>query len=275
MTEPAPSNKTKLILWLLNKQLITEDNQPTFLGHIYISTSLIFTVIISYIIMLIIANGWQKKWLNCPEPQDNKTKVTQEILFIDSFKAENKQQKRLTEQINTINDLSAKHCRIMAFFYTQYYATLSLGATAGIVSLLCTVLISKEGWKVTNNTVINIWITSFFVTLFYLNIAQIFQQQENLKTSQRLYNSYVSLSNEFASTLAIILEEKKAEQPGTKEQYQLKFTTYKELILYTDSQLKELSFISLGFDPTPIINIERQIKPGFNKGNFNSKDLSP
>ncbi|PSB01557.1 hypothetical protein [Merismopedia glauca] len=90
----------------------------------------------------------------------------------------------------------------MTFFYKQYFISLAIGSGAALVSLLCIFFVSKEGWEKTNNALINVGVTSFVTTLFFLNTSQIFQHSENLKVSQDLYANYTTLNNQLRSSLS-------------------------------------------------------------------------
>jgi hypothetical protein len=268
---PPPSAETNstqpsgLIHWLICKNLLNLDKKITFTGHILLTGCLLFFVIISYSVMFIVADRWAGEWLNCsPQP------LQQSQLFEKQNAEENRIQRRLTQQHNAINDLTAKHCRIMAFFYKQYYISLSIGSTAALVAFLCIFFLSKEGWKATNNALINLTITSFGVTVLFLNISQIFQQSENLKTSQDLYINYVALQNEFLSSLATeqLMVEGKSDPLGRLE-------VYKRLIHLADHRLKELSLIRLGFDPSPILDIKSRVDSAIGLGSLGSSPLSP
>jgi uncharacterized protein (DUF433 family) len=244
-----PSPPTGLIQWLINKNIIGADRRVTFLGHILLTASLLSLVPISYLVLFPLAGWWEHDWVNCPSPE----LVQQKELFDRSNSiVDNRQKNRLTEQLKTINVLKGQHCRIMTFFYKQYYISLSIVSTAALLSLVCIFFASKEGWAKTHNALINISITSSAITFSFLNITQIFQQSQNLKASQDLYANYTALQNDFLSSLATnqLIVDAKAKDLNND---------YKLLIQSTDSRLRELSMMRLGFDPTPILEMKSKI----------------
>jgi hypothetical protein len=239
----------------IQKKLIQDNNYPTFLGHVVLTGCSLFFVGLSYCGLFITGDHLEKQWLDSTDPapvKQSQAQLQQSKLFDQTSSAEeNKQQIRLAEQLNTIDNSIINHRKIMAFFYKQYFISLSIGSTAALVSLFCVFFVSKEGWGETNNALINVCVTSIGVTLFFLNSSQVFQQAENLKASQNLYNSYTVLRNEFRSSLAAkkLLAETNTEKPEG----------YIPIIQYTDSRLKDLSLIRLGFDPTSIIEAKNRV----------------
>jgi hypothetical protein len=150
-----------------------------------------------------------------------------------------------------------------AFFYKQYFSFLSIGGTAALVSLLCIFFISKEGWKATNNALINLGITSFGVTLFALNTTQVFQQSENLKTSQNLYIGYVGLRHDLLSAIAT---KELIKSDKTVIKLNAKNGEYTQLIQDVDAQMKVLNLVRLGFDPTPISDLRNRLDSTIGSG---------
>ncbi len=264
------ANSDGLIKLLASLNLIDSDNRPTFIGHIVLTTSLILFAGVFYACVLYRSMLWEGEWLDKEVKTPSLVKQA-EIFNKQTLNPEDRQQIRIVEQINTINDLKARHCRIMSFFYKQYFSLLSLGGTAALVSLLCIFFISKEGWKDTNNALINVGVTSFGVTLFALNTTQVFQQAENLKTSQDLYSSYVSLRNDLLSSVA--------NQELITSDKVIKLDTasggYKQLIQYTDSRLKVLNLVRLGFDPTPISDLKSRLDSTIGTGSSIKPTVEP
>jgi hypothetical protein len=247
-----PTGLTRL---LIKKNILDrQDQQITLLGHVLLTGSLFSLVIVSYLIMWCIGTVWEKQWINSPTEKDElviKAQL-QENKFFAATEIDRKN--RLIQQLDTINDLAKRHCRIMSFFYKQYYISLSIGGGAAFVALFCVLFISKEGWKTTNNALINLGTTSFGISLVFLTNSQIFQQAENLNTSQALYTSDLVLRDEFLSSLHTnqLLVESKVKNNDLSN-------IHDRLIQHTDSRLKELHLIRLGFDPTPILGIKNRV----------------
>lgn len=264
------ANSDGLIKLLIRRNLIDADNRPTFVGHIVLTMSLLLFTGVSYSCVLWLSNRLEAEWLH-KEVETPPLVEQAEIFNKQTLNPEDRQQIRIVEQLNTINDLKTRHCRIMSFFYKQYFSLLSLGGTAALVSLLCIFFISKEGWKDTNNALINVGVTSFGITALALNTTQIFQQSENLKTSQDLYSAYASLRNDLLSAVAnqelITLD--KAIKLDTSN------GGYKQLIQYTDSRLKVLNLVRLGFDPTPISDLKSRLDSTIGTGSSIRPTVEP
>jgi hypothetical protein len=159
----------------------------TFYGHILLTGGLLAVVLLSHLAMYTITEFWQNDWLSC--------KIENNSSFFKN--PTTLEQSRLNQQFEQIQDLTSKNCKIMAFFYKQYFICLSIGGVAALVTFLCVFFLSKEGWEKSNNALINLTITAFGVTTLYLNITQVFQQEKNLKTSQDLYSNYSALKTVF------------------------------------------------------------------------------
>ena len=137
----------------------------TFFGHVLLTGSLLSVVVLSHLLIYSMTELWQNDWLSCKVD-------TSSSAFKNPTTSE---QSRLNQQFEIIQDLNVKNCKIMAFFYKQYFICLSIGGTAALVAFLCIFFLSKEGWEKSNSALINLTITSFGVTTFYLNVTQVFQ----------------------------------------------------------------------------------------------------
>jgi hypothetical protein len=253
MTNPPPADG--IIKLLTRRNIIDSDQKLTFSGHVALTSGLLVLTGVTYIFGLYLSTFWEGEWLRKEIETPPLVKQT-ELFNKQTLNPEDRQQLRLVEQLNTVNDLRARHCRIMSFFYKQYFCWLSIGGTAAMVSLLCIFFISKEGWKETNNALINVGVTSFGITLFALNTTQVFQQSENLKTSQNLYIGYVGLEHDLRSAIAtkeLIKSDKTVIKLDTKN------GDYTQLIQDVDAQMKVLNLIRLGFDPTPISDLRTRL----------------
>jgi hypothetical protein len=269
MTNSPPSDG---IVKLLTRRNIIDSNQKlTFAGHVILTSSLLLFTSITYFCVLYLSTFWEGEWLH--KEIETPPPVKQIELFNkQTLNLEDRQQIRLVEQLNAINDLKARHCRIMSFFYKQYFSFLSIGGTAALVSLLCIFFISKEGWKATNNALINLGVTSFGITLFALNTTQIFQQSENLKTSQNLYNDYVGLRNDLLSAIA---NKELIKSDKTVIKLDDKNGEYAQLIQDTDARMKLLNLVRLGFDPTPISDLRTRLDSTIGTGGSSKATVAP
>lgn len=253
MTNPPPSDG--IIKLLIRRNIIDPDQKLTFAGHVALTSGILVFTSIAYIFGLCLSTFWEGEWLG--KEIETPPQVEQVELFNkQTLNPQDRQQLRLVEQLNTVNNLRARHCRIMSFFYKQYFCWLSIGGTAAMISFLCIFFVSKEGWKATNNALINLGVTSFGITFFALNTTQIFQQSENLKTSQNLYIGYVGLEHDLRSAIAT-KELIKADKTVIK--LDSKNGDYTQLIQDVDAQMKVLNLIRLGFDPTPISDLRTRL----------------
>jgi hypothetical protein len=213
------SHSDGLIKLLLRRNIIDPDHKLTFAGHVMLTSGLLFFTGIIYTGMLCMSTVWAREWLH--KELETPPQVQQSELFNkQTLNPEDRQQIRLVDRLNAI------------FF------------------------ISKEGWKATNNALINVGITSFGVTLFALNTTQIFQQAENLKTSQNLYSGYVELRHDLLSAVAskeLIKPDKTIVKLDTKN------GEYTQLIQDVDARMKVLNLVRLGFDPTPISDLRTRL----------------
>ena len=158
----------------------------------------------------------------------------------------------------------------MAFFYKQYFTCLSIGGSTALITFLCIFFLSKEGWQKSNNALVNLSVTSFAVTTFYLNLTQMFQQDQNLKASQDLYADYSALRNDFNSSLVLAIPQASKPTIKTSALDTIKRTTYFELIQNTDYKLNKLGYIRLGFDPTSITEIQGKANSFLGASGFQS-----
>ena len=54
----------KWLIWAISKD---NNYQPTVLGHVALSSTLISIAVIAWIIMFLISNVWEKEWIFKPE----------------------------------------------------------------------------------------------------------------------------------------------------------------------------------------------------------------
>ncbi len=89
-----------------------------------------------------------------------------------------------------------------------------------------------------------------------MNTTQVFQQADNLKTSQNLYSGYVELRHDLLSAVAT----KELIKPDkTVVKLDDKNGGYTQLIQDIDARMKVLNLVRLGFDPTPISDLRTRL----------------
>ncbi len=226
-------------------RFISPTNQPTLLGHIVISTSLVLSICLSYALMFWFAGTKQNEWLSVT-PSLKTEAVNTTIANLTDTKPSEKA--RLMDQFEQIQDRIKTHANVMGFFYKQYYISLSMICGGSVVASICLFFISKSGWERVNNALINIFIVSSSTVILFGNISLVFEQEENIKGNQALYLSYFALRNEMLSYWA-------TQQASTGDPI-----APAKFIHYMDGRLQELSQIRLGFDATRITDLGDQMK---------------
>ncbi|XGV98123.1 MAG: hypothetical protein ACAF41_04125 [Leptolyngbya sp. BL-A-14] len=227
-----------------SKHFVLPNYQPTLLGHIVISTSLILGICLSYALMFWFAGTKQNEWLAATAELKPETINTS----IANLATKPSEKARLIDQFQQIQDRIQKHASVMGFFYKQYYISLSMICGGSVVASICLFFISKNGWDRVNNALINIFIVSSSTVILYGNIALVFKQEENIKDNQTLYLSYFALRNEMLSYWA------------TQQDITGQSIKPEKFIHYMDKRLQDLSQIHLGFDATRITNLTEQMR---------------
>jgi hypothetical protein len=238
-TQPqSPKQHAKWISWF-----IADNHQPTTLGHVVLSSSMLAAIIVSYWVMFWFAGIKQAEWLG-GAPVLTQEEINTSIAVLSPTPAE---RIRLVDQYRQIENRVQKHADIMGFFYRQYFISLSMICGASIVASVCLFFISKLGWERVNNALINIFIVSTSTIIFYGNISLVFKQEENIKDNQILYLGYFSLRNEMLSYW--VTQQASTGDPVTPAKF----------IHYMDGRLQELNQIRLGFDATRITTLGDQM----------------
>lgn len=218
--------------------------QLTFPGHLSLTASLAFFVLGSYWMLFWFAGTKETEWLGTSprfQPEVVKTAVSQ-------LSATPAEKARLADQFQEIELRAARHAKIMGFFYKQYYISLSMIVGAAGMASICLFFISKSGWERINNAVINLFISSSAVILFYGNLMFVFKQDENLRGNQELYLSYISLREEVLSYWA------------TRQTNMGEALDPAQFIHYLDNKMQTLNRIQLGFDSPQISTFVDQFK---------------
>ena len=229
----------KWLIWAISKE---NNYQPTLFGHLALSSALLSIAVIAWIIMFLISNVWEKEWIFKPE------RITIEQLESATAKLSLTiyERNRIIAQFQEIERLADTHANIMGFFYKQYYISLATMGGCAALAIVSLFFISKVGWERVNNALINIFIVTSGIVIFYGNISLIFQHKDNLEASQKIYVNYLGLRNEVLSYLA------------TGETITNESLAPAKFIHYVDRELKSISFIRLGFDPKSIPDFSKQ-----------------
>lgn len=129
--------------------------------------------------------------------------------------------------------------------------------TSGAIAVICLFFISKEGWEKINNAVINVFVISSGIVLFYGNLSLTFKQEDNIKNSHAIYLSCLSIRNELLSYLA------------TKQNVRGIAESPESFVHYLDKKLMSISLIQLGFNPSQLADVSKQLN------NLSSPTITP
>lgn len=254
--------------WLTNQGMATPDSPPkiTLLGHVVLTGSLVSAALAGYLFQYSLPERWQVEWVQCPAATDRNNgsakKPMSTLAFVDGAMAIDKvYQQRLQAQMNTVDGLMIKYCRVMAFFYSHYYATLTISLAYGLLSLISLFFVSKKGWDTANHALINAMITCGVIAIYFAALSQVFQQRENLKASQDLYASAFTLSQEL-STFAATRRKKTGPANDTDNDD----ADIVAQITAIDSRIAQFGMIRIGFDPTPVLEMTSKIQKAIPAG---------
>ncbi len=260
-----------LMKWV-KEQLMSDDQQPTFCGHIIITFSLIGIIWLLNSSCEKNAQEKAEKWLNNITTQDDK--ISQTNKKNDPPKSKCYTSKdiknnfqivkqpindveiiRLREQCQDIENLIKYHQDLMIFLYERAYASMMTRIILVILAGACIFFISKKGWEQANNALINAFIVLSLTSLFLTQLRSVFQGDINLKSNRALYIAYSKLYNQllsYSTTGSLILQEPeiilKQEKP--------KLILPSIFIYYIDTNIAKLYQVSLDWEPNQILKIQ-------------------
>jgi hypothetical protein len=222
-------------------------SNPVF-KHCLLGSALILTAFLSGNLLNIQAEKISDTWATelkyySSKNQPNRTSSDLDLnKYINLFAGVTIAQKDiLFYQMATIRSQANVHILVMKYFYTRYYMAIALASAAGIIAAGCLFYISKEGWKVANNYIINIFIVTSSIAIFVGAFPAMFQQDKNIRDNSALYIDYTNLENQLLTSLA------------TQKSFEGKKLTLDEIIHSTNSKLNELNKIAVGFDSNSIL----------------------
>lgn len=157
--------------------------------------------------------------------------------------------KRLKIQLRTIRDRIKHHGDVMGYFYVNYFISIVMVMTAGVVVALTLFFIAQQGWTNTKSYVRSIFLVTSAYAAFYGLFPPVFQQQQNIVDNKDLFLKYKALESEVES-YSVTLATNKNEPKNARE-----------FITYVDSEMSRLGNIALGFDITKV-SYEKAINLG-------------
>ncbi len=219
-----------------------ENKQPSFFGHLLITSSLLVLIVASNLSHNWYADQQAKKWLHSTEKLTTSNGENKNLDASDPEKA------RLAEQLNDIQSRLDRYSAMMIFFYKHYYTSIGITSASALVAGICLFFISKVGWDKVNNSLINVFVVTSSAVIFFGDLPGTFKYKENSEASRDLYLEHISLRNEVHSYLATggTLSDN-VENPNL-----YKRTEANLFIHYVDQKLASLNKIPLGFDTTGI-----------------------
>ena len=150
------------------------------------------------------------------------------------------EEKRIKVQLRTIRDRIKHHGDVMAYFYVNYFISIVMVMTAGVIVALTLFFIAQQGWTNTKSYVRSIFLVTSAYAAFYGLFPPVFQQQQNIVDNKDLFLKYKALESEVES-YSVTLVTNKNEPKNARE-----------FITYVDSEMSRLGNIALGFDITKV-----------------------
>ena len=147
---------------------------------------------------------------------------------------------RLKDQLQIIRDRAKHHGNVMAFFYVNYFVSIVMVMTAGLLVAITLFFIAQAGWTGCNSYVKAAFIVGSAFVAFYGLFPPVFQQQKNITDNKELFLHYKSLENEVNS------------YPITLLTLQGEAVPPKQFINHVDFEMDRLGDIALGFDITKV-----------------------
>lgn len=147
---------------------------------------------------------------------------------------------RLSSQMLQVRARAHFHLYVMKFFYTRYYAALTLATIMGIIAALCLVHIARVGWANANSYIATTFLVAAGFAIFFKTFPVLYKQEENITANHDLYSKYVALDNELQSYVA------SGHFRGSDS------TSTARVIANVDSTLFVLKDLPIGFDQSKI-----------------------
>lgn len=201
---------------------------PSFLGHVLISGSIIGLAILAYVVPLALVFDKAKEWEVCsripqqkPEKPEkpgiklpnkgddsslNLEQVKQNITNLGTADLKNvplrSQKDRLITQVQQLNQAQQTACTIGIYFFANRTATSTVATATGIAALASLAFVSKKGWEQSNNAIINLGVTSGLILFSTLTFSQLYGQGSNFENQRTKQNLSIDLLNRVASASA-------------------------------------------------------------------------
>ena len=228
---------------------------PTVLGHIILIAIQLVLVFLTYGILSgfanIKANAWMHEFkkfnldktaLSVSTEENTNEKLDQitKTEIPNNIVIDRSERERIIQQFQEIQSRAAMHYNIMIDFYKTRYVALSMTLSLASISVLCLIFISRSGWERIHKSIINIFIITTALAIFYGDVTNVYQHEDNIATNEVQYESYINLGNYVLSYLV------------TKTGIDGEAISAKDFIHKTDFIMEEINDIFLTFDNTSI-----------------------
>lgn len=217
------ATRRQLRQWLISSDGNAGDPEgatgnPTLLGHLAISAGLVSLGLVLYWGVFFAITGLSSQWSICQgQPQhsrrdEERSRQQKELLARQAnigsrisrlpstgvpLPITPGQTERLKDQVRQLDEGRRLACTVGVFFYAHRNAALSLSTAAGILTISSLAMISKQGWKKSNNSIINIGITSGLILYSAWTFSQLYGQASNYESYSRKY----SLAHDLLATI--------------------------------------------------------------------------
>ena len=237
---------------------------PTVIGHIILIVIQLLLAFFTYSGLSAFANFKSRKWMQ--EFKDFNLDKTSQIIDNQENIANQKSDKiiqsesesvsnnilinqserdRIIQQFQEIQSRAVMHYNIMIDLYETRYVAISMALGLASISVLCLIFISRSGWERVHKGIINIFVITTAFAIFYSDITNVYQHEENIAINEVQYESYINLGNYILSYLV------------TKKGIDGKEVLPKNFIHKIDFIMEEINDIFLIFDNT---SIDRKLK---------------
>ncbi|MEM8780307.1 MAG: hypothetical protein AAGF26_15845 [Cyanobacteria bacterium P01_G01_bin.49] len=264
-TEKSDLKFLSFIISILTKK--TDQNyQPTIVGHLLLALILSCLFLGGYALHIHRSATRLNQWLipkvtvttdvtlerleNQMVQAQQELKKTSEAGKKNDIERHLSEQERLKTQLYEIDHRLERYRRMMVFFYSRNYASITLTTFSAIVAGSCVLLISRTGWQRINNAVIHLCIFSSGCVILFSDISGIFQYDLNYQNVATIYGEHMTLRNAIRSFFATggFIEE----NPDTGETEYVELPETNRFIYYVDQQLTKFNQIPLAIDTSTL-----------------------
>ena len=193
---------------------------PTVIGHIILIVIQLLLAFFTYSGLSAFANFKSRKWMQ--EFKDFNLDKTSQIIDNQENIANQKSDKiiqsesesvsnnilinqserdRIIQQFQEIQSRAVMHYNIMIDLYETRYVAISMALGLASISVLCLIFISRSGWERVHKGIINIFVITTAFAIFYSDITNVYQHEENIAINEVQYESYINLGNYILSYL--------------------------------------------------------------------------